>query len=607
MAKGGRVAEWQLKLKQEIAGEAEKAAKALDELREVMKRDKSELAELQQQMRALKAAGGDNLKQAMGELKTRIDQKRAAMATTRAEYKRVSEHSAVLKLRQQQLAAMTGQLRNAITRLPGPLGSVASRVLDVTSKMTSARGVAVGLAGAFMAVTAAATFATGKLAGHAIAAQNSRRNELLHLEALTKQRNLWGLMPGKASDMQAAIDRISASVSISREKVVDYAHDLYQAGLRGDRFAAALEGTSIKASALGPAAGSAFASWAGDLALTGGNVKRLSEDIKNRFGGVVQKQMKSLEVSALKSKEAFDSLFSGINIEGFLDELHKLRSMFAANTASGRALKSIIDTLLGPLINSVSGGLVILRRFFKQVIIGTQELIIAFLEVRNWVRRTFGSSTRSVFDGWFSAIRPGRLLVYGLAAAFGVMAVNMLAATWPLLALGAAFYVLVSFMQTWWEGWKQIEWAELGIAIIDGIVGGIKAGADWVMEQLSELAKDAKFVFKTVLGIESPSKVFAELGREIPAGVELGVKQGTPAARKVTEDLVTPKLPTAQLATSAAPPSSSRSSSSSSVQLTIGELHVHPRTDDPKGYAVELRRELESVLEGLSLQLGAAR
>lgn len=609
MADKNPVAEWTLRLKDEISGDAASAAKALEELRTSIKGERDELAELQRQMRELKSAGGDNLKQAMSELKSKIDAKRESIAQAKAAYAQLAEKSASLKTRSQSLQAVFGQLSKVTGHLPGPLASFTSGVGKAMSKMSNARLVAVGLAAGFTALAAAAAAGAKSLLDAAIASQDARRNELLHLEALTKLRNLWGIMPGKASDMQAAIDRVSASVSISREKVAGYAEQLYRSGLRGQNFADALEGASVKASALGDAAGSGFAGWASTMALTGGSVKRLAQDVKNRFGGIVQKQMQGIEVQQLKMREGFASLFAGLNIDRYLGAMQQLRSMFNQNTAAGQALKQIVTMLLGPLLDSATDGAVVMRRFFKQVIIGVQQLLIAFLTVRNWFHRTFGSSeNRQVLARLFGSFQGGRVLVYALAAAFGVMAVNVLAALAPILLVAAGIYFAIEAMQGLYDLWKEIDWSDLGSAILDGIVGGLKAGWSAVTNQVTELGKDIKFAFKTILGIASPSKVFATLGLAIPQGVQQGVQKGSPDAQTAVSDMVTPELGTATLAGSSAaqpPPAAARASSSSSVTLTIQELHVSAQTDKPHDYAQALRRELESVLEGLTLQLGA--
>jgi hypothetical protein len=39
--------------------------------------------------------------------------------------------------------------------------------------------------------------------------------------------------------------------------------------------------------------------------------------------------------------------------------------------------------------------------------------------------------------------------------------------------------------------------------------------------------------------------------------------------------------------------------------VTIETLNVYAQSNDPKGMALDIRRELESVLEGLAVEIGA--
>lgn len=609
MADKDPVASWTLRLRDELSGEAANAAKALDALRASIKGEQDELAELQRNMRELKAKGGDDLKANMRALKEQIDAKRASIGKARESYKQLAERTGDLKTRGAQLKTIFGALEKAVAKLPGPLGGFASGLVKSASKMASSRLVTLGLTAGFVALAGAAALGAKRLLDSAVAAQDARRNELLHLEALTKVRNFWGLAAGKASEMQAAIDNVSASVSIGRDKVAGYATQLYQSGLRGEALSQALEGASIKASALGDAAGSGFAGWASAVALTGGSVKRLSEDVKNRFGGIVQKQMQGLEVSALKAREGFASLFTGLNIEPFLEALSRLRSLFAQNTASGRALKQLMTLLLEPLLGAATDGTVAMRRFFKQMVIGVQEITIAFLTVRNWFRKTFGSSeTRPVLARLFGSFQLGRVVVYALAVAFSVMAVNVLAAVAPLLLVGAAIYFAIETVQGLYDLWNEIDWKGLGVGIWEGIVGGVKAGLNAVKSAFSDLASEATTAFKRALGIASPSRVFATLGLSIPQGIEQGIEKGSPDAQAAAANVVqAPKLGN----TAAAPADRARAGTAatagaSSVTVSIASINVAAKTDDPRSYAEALRRELESVLESMAVQLGAA-
>lgn len=77
--------------------------------------------------------------------------------------------------------------------------------------------------------------------------------------------------------------------------------------------------------------------------------------------------------------------------------------------------------------------------------------------------------------------------------------------------------------------WAGRELAKVGSAIVAGIWNGITAKWDGFIADLGGLVDKLPGPIKKVLGIGSPSKVFAdEVGQWIPLGIALGVEQGTP-------------------------------------------------------------------------------
>jgi hypothetical protein len=68
----------------------------------------------------------------------------------------------------------------------------------------------------------------------------------------------------------------------------------------------------------------------------------------------------------------------------------------------------------------------------------------------------------------------------------------------------------------------------VGSAIIDGIMAGLRAGKDAIINYVTGLGSDALNAVKGKLGISSPSKVFAmQVGLPMSQGIALGLQQGT--------------------------------------------------------------------------------
>lgn len=105
------------------------------------------------------------------------------------------------------------------------------------------------------------------------------------------------------------------------------------------------------------------------------------------------------------------------------------------------------------------------------------------------------------------------------------------------LAIGfvEAIPELIGKLPELWNGVKTafsaIDWASLGVQLIQGIINGIWAAASGLWDAVSGLAANALSWAKEALQIGSPSKLFADdVGRWIPAGVGLGIEEHTDTA-----------------------------------------------------------------------------
>lgn len=92
-------------------------------------------------------------------------------------------------------------------------------------------------------------------------------------------------------------------------------------------------------------------------------------------------------------------------------------------------------------------------------------------------------------------------------------------------------------------GIKQIftdmtqQFKDIGTAIVNGIGSGITGAKDALMEKAQALANSLPGWVKSVLGISSPSKVFAEIGRNIVQGLIAGIDDTTGELNKVISAL----------------------------------------------------------------------
>ena len=78
----------------------------------------------------------------------------------------------------------------------------------------------------------------------------------------------------------------------------------------------------------------------------------------------------------------------------------------------------------------------------------------------------------------------------------------------------------------------------IGLNMIEGLWGGIKSKFDSVIAKVKALAAKLPEAVKKVLGIESPSKVFAEVGKWIPEGLALGIEGNLSPVQSAADAMV---------------------------------------------------------------------
>lgn len=79
---------------------------------------------------------------------------------------------------------------------------------------------------------------------------------------------------------------------------------------------------------------------------------------------------------------------------------------------------------------------------------------------------------------------------------------------------------------------------DIGSNIVSGIWQGISDGYTWITNKISGWVGDVLGFFKRILGIASPSKVFASIGDFMMQGLAVGLDDGTKYALKATERAV---------------------------------------------------------------------
>ncbi|MBZ0120988.1 MAG: hypothetical protein K8H88_28595, partial [Sandaracinaceae bacterium] len=163
----------------------------------------------------------------------------------------------------------------------------------------------------------------------------------------------------------------------------------------------------------------------------------------------------------------------------------------------------------------------------------------------------------------------------------------------PLALATAAVVGIVAAGIELYNWFRNTDFESLGRSLVDGLIAGMRSRLAALSTEVRGLASRAQGALTEALGIRSPSRVFAQLGVQIPRGLAQGVQAGAPIALGAIDEL-------------AAVPDVHRSpAGSSSRSVVIEQLHIHAQSSDPEALAASFRDAVANVLEGLAIEEGA--
>jgi hypothetical protein len=573
-----------MELDDQTSGPAASAASALEELEARILGGQKRLREMQAAMGRLRGSTAGNTG-AFKQLRDQITAQKASVANAQAQF---------------------------IT-LGGTFGKTAAKQVDFVDRVKGALGPLGALGGGLMAVVgaslaaaAAIGVATLALIRFGIASADARRTEELRLAGLiATSRRGSRLASANADELTASIDRVSGVAAIGRADVSRYAESLARMGLRGANLSAALEGASISAAVGGDSAGRRFVALAAGAARTGRSVGGLLDNVRARLGPLNAALNNTLDRQLERFRENLGALFGGPRMRAGLDRLlfglNQVGELFSRSSATGRAMRQLMETLFAPVLSGVGDAGPAVRRFFQRTIIGAQEVTIAFLRVRNGVRAIARTSLGA--DALLGSLTLAAPVIASVAGALFLLREGL---SW----VGRQLVVGVAF----WTGFtvvvgravrmfSETDWSSLGRSVVEGIASGITTGADGLVAgAVRRVAGDASRAFRDALGIRSPSTVFAAYGVNVSRGLAEGMRAGAPEATSAVTELVA--IPTATTAAPRAAPAVP-GAAGAGVSITIGELVVRTDATTAAGISDDIRDQLARALEQLGLELGA--
>lgn len=542
-------ASFAIDLESNVAGVALESAAALEELRDSIQADTAALGNMNKALRQLQGGAAVDI-QTVRQLKAQIAATKATVAQNTQAFVQSGGSFRKLKPAVQEAGTSLKELGTVTKLLPAPLQSIGGKLSGLGGAAGIFAASTVALTVALVALAAAALAAGASLVGFAIATADARRSEELRLQGLSKYRNFWSEMvtgqrraADSSSFLQQQLDAVAGSSALGRDQLAGMQAELYRAGLRSGNLQAALEGLAVVESAQGKEAADAFKARAIGAALYGTSVKKLSDDVKARLGGIAKAQMLSLDVQTRKLKENVAGLFRDIKIEKLLEGISVIASMFSQSTASGRALKALIDTLLQPLLDSLPGSTLVVKRFFQGLTIAALKFAIGVLVIRNYLRDTFGGSEfLKNMNLTEAAVMAGKV-AFGLLAtaviagvvAFTLLGVAVALVAAPFVIAGIAAYKLVTALVGVYNYIANMSWGELGTLIVRGMVAGLTGGTSELVVAMTNLAGKAMKAFRDKLEIKSPSRVAFRDMMQVTHGAVIALRTGTPNVERGAE------------------------------------------------------------------------
>lgn len=220
-------------------------------------------------------------------------------------------------------------------------------------------------------------------------------------------------------------------------------------------------------------------------------------------------------------------MFEDIDVKPLLKEVKALFGIFDTGQASGATLKSGIQAFFQKTFDIAAKLVPVVKHLAEDLIIMGLQAYIALkpaVKALNDAYTAVGGNTEAMkqLSAVWDIVKP--LIVFvavslGLVvAAFGFVVIGIMQTIAALTWLGGVFASIYSTLGTWASGAVQI-----ATDFVMGLVNGITAGAQWVIDAVKGLATGALGAFKSVLGIASPSKVMLEMGMQTGAGFAGGM------------------------------------------------------------------------------------
>ena len=323
--------------------------------------------------------------------------------------------------------------------------------------------------------------------------------------------------------------------------------------------------------------------------------RAVRDAIQNRFGEVNAEKLLSADVQLEKLGETFRNFGKGVVLEPLLRTEKEVLKQLAPGTENGRKLQ---ETMVG-LGNSIAGISIDALKALPDIIKSATTVFRGGVDfVRAW-----GPALVGAFNNPIAQLAMKGLVVVG-GALVGVMAALGTTFFGAAFAIGAVWTGFVKLGEAAYGAYAfiaKLDWGAIGRGIIDGLVAGLKRGTGAVVDAVKGIGGKIKDTFKGLLGIASPSRVFAEYGRATGEGYSRGVDESRPRAQDSIEAMA-PAAP----AGAGSSTTSARTSQAIAVTMHFHLEGVRPEQAQEVAKAVSapsiLRELTRAIREGLVTQ-----
>src|SRR5699024_901416 len=247
--------------------------------------------------------------------------------------------------------------------------------------------------------------------------------------------------------------------------------------------------------------------------------------------------------------------------------------------------------------NNIKESLSAVWEGIKKVFSGAVDAVVGYVKgawttMRDTISNTMSAISSTISDAWGSI----KSTVSGLVTGIKDSVVNIFSDMRD--AIGDTMGKIKDKISEKWDEvvtfFKDIDLVDIGKNVIKGFTKGISSMFDGVKSTVKKITGFIPGFIKKTLGIKSPSRVLADIGRDTGAGLVVGLSDSEDAVSRASErlaDVATPKIDMSYQT-----PEGIRTSLSSAVS---GTVDVNAREDLIAG-AVEKR---SNKLDNLRIEM----